>query len=470
MAKIHSMMDIGKRSMQNSQTALQTVSHNIANKNTEGFSRQRIEVQTSTPHTEGRLQMGTGSTTAAITRTVNPWLEKQLQREGGNSSYLETKSDALSRIEQVFNEQQNKGLNSSMSDFFNSFRELSNNPESLAARTMVKESAEVLSNDFKRVSRQLNDVTIDLDKQIEGAVGDINQISKEIANLNEKVQANEIGGGHANDERDRRDLLLRKLSEKVNISWAEGKTGMVNVTAGNTAILVSGSQSSELSTMRRAGDERVQVFYSLNSTGTKTDLTDQFSHGTLGSAIQVRDQNVLEMKKSVNEIAYNLATEVNKAHIEGFDRYSGKGILFFDMPQGVETAADEIQVNKSILGDVGKIAAASQVNSPADNTTANVIHSLQYQQTMQNGTSTFDDYYNSKVGEIGIVTQRTRESFESQKNIVDQLNNIRESISGVSLDEEATKMIEYQKAYEASARVIKMADEMFDTVLNLKRM
>lgn len=470
MAKIHSMMDIGKRSMQNSQTALQTVSHNIANKNTEGYSRQRIEVTSSPPHTEGRLQIGTGSTTAAITRTVNPWLEKQLQREGGNSSYLETKSDALGRIEQVFNEQQNKGLNSSMSDFFNSFRELSNNPESLAARTMVKESAEVLSNDFKRVHRQLNDVSIDLDKQVEGAVGDINQITKEIALMNEKIQSNEIGGGHANDERDRRDLLLRKLSEKVNISWAEGKTGMVNVTAGNTAILVSGTQSSELSTMRRAGDEKVQVYYSLNATGSKTDLTEQFTHGTLGSALQVRDQNVEAMKKSVNELAYNLATEVNKAHIEGFDRYSGKGVLFFEMPQSVETAATEIQVNKSIVGDVGKIAAAAQINSPADNTTSNVIHSLQFQQIMQNGTSTFDDYYNSKVGEIGIITQRTRETFESQKNIVDQLNNIRESISGVSLDEEATKMIEYQKAYEASARVIKMADEMFDTVLNLKRM
>lgn len=469
MAKIHSMMDIGKRAMQNSQTALQTVSHNIANKNTEGFSRQRVEVVTTTPSREGGITIGTGSRTKAVTRTMDPWLEKQLQREGGNTSFMEAKSGALGRLEQVFNEQQNKGVNHSMSEFFNSFRELANNPESLAARTLVKESAEMMSKDFQRVNTQLNDIATDLDKQIEVSVGEVNQIAKEIANLNEKIQGREISGDFANDERDRRDLLLRKMAEKINISWAEGKTGMVNITAGNTAIIVSGGQQSDLTTMRNI-DGKLQVYYSLNSNDTKTDLTQQFTAGAIGSALQVRDDTVERMKTAINELAYTIASEVNKAHSEGFDRYSQQGVSFFDLPNELSMAAQNMGVNKAILADVGKIAAAAQMNAPADNTVANVIHSIQYQKNMNNGTASMDDFYNSQVGELGILAQRSKETFETQKNILDQLNNIRESISGVSLDEEATKMIEYQKAYEASARVIKMADEMFDTVLNIKRM
>ena len=112
MSKISSMMDVGKRSLANSQTQLQTVGHNIANKSTEGFSRQRVEQVTNVPISEGNLQIGMGARAAQVTRTNNPWLEKQIQREGSNGGYMDTRADALGRVEQVYNEQQNKGLKS----------------------------------------------------------------------------------------------------------------------------------------------------------------------------------------------------------------------------------------------------------------------------------------------------------------------------------------------------------------------
>lgn len=463
-------MDVGKRALSNSQTALQTVGHNIANKSTEGFSRQRVELQTADPFNDGRVQIGMGAKTTQVTRINNPWLEKQIQKEGTSLGFHDSRSEALQRVEQVYNEQQNKGLNQYITDFFNAFRELSNNPESLTSRTMVLESATALTNDFKRVVRQLNDVQEDIDGQIKTLSHEINQHSKEIASLNEKIQTLETQGVTANDERDRRDLLLKKLGEKIDISWAEGKDGMVTVTAGRSAILVSGVFSNEITTARTDARDRVELFYKSTENGNPMNITDQIKGGKMGGALEVRDVVIEDLIKSTDKLAYVLAKEVNKAHIEGFDNYGKSGVLFFDMPETLSGSAANLSLNKTISSDVGKIAAAGQSGAPGDNTVANIISSLQYQNIMERGNFTFDDYYNTQVGQIGTITQRAVKSQEAQKNILSQLSNIRESISGVSLDEETTKMIEFQKAYDASARLIKTADEMFDTILNLKRL
>src|SRR3954465_9686651 len=142
MSKISAMMDVGKRSMMNSQTALQTVGHNIANKSTEGFSRQRVEIQSNSPENHGNYQVGMGARTANVTRINNPYLERQIGEEQSTQGFLGGQSDALMRVEQVYNEQLNKGLNTYMGEFFNSFRELANNPESTATRTLVKDNAD----------------------------------------------------------------------------------------------------------------------------------------------------------------------------------------------------------------------------------------------------------------------------------------------------------------------------------------
>lgn len=255
MSRIWGMMDVGKRSLMNSQTALQTVSHNVANKSTEGYSRQRVEVQSNVPVGNGKLRIGMGARASAVTRVNNPYLEKQVEKEGNELGFAQARSESLARVEQVYNEQVNKGLNKFMAEFFNGFRELSNNPEGLAARTLVKESADFLAKDFKRVHDQLTDIQKDIDFQIVNHVVEINGLTKEIADLNEKVQIVELNGAHANDERDRRDLLIKKLSEMVNIRYAEGDDGTVAITAGDNAVLVSG-QSYRRCSPRRPRENR----------------------------------------------------------------------------------------------------------------------------------------------------------------------------------------------------------------------
>ena len=376
----------------------------------------------------------------------------------------------MSRVEQVYNEQTNKGLNQYMTGFFNSFRELSNNPESLASRTMVRESGESLTKEFGRVVTQLREVQEDLDGQLSTVTEEVNQMAKEVAQLNEKIQVVEASGAPANDERDRRDLLLKKMGEKIDISWAEGSDGHISVTAGRTAILVSGTTANSLKAARTGDRDRVEVFFASTANGTPVNITNQIRGGKMGGALEVRDEVIESFLGSIDKMAYTMAEEVNKAHIEGFDRYGKEGILFFEMPAEAKGAATSLSINRTIYNDVGRIAAGAKAGAPGDNTIANVISSLQNRQVMDGGTATFDDFYNTQVGQIGTITQRSIKSQESQRNVINQLQNIRESISGVSLDEETTKMIEFQKAYDASARIIRTADEMFDTILNLKRM
>ena len=470
MSKISSMMDVGKRSLQNSQTALQTVSHNIANKSTEGYSRQRVELQTATPVGEGSLRIGMGARASQVTRTNNPWLEKQLQKEQTSMGYQDGRTESLGRVEEIYNEQMNKGLNQYMTQFFNAFRELSNNPESLASRTMVREAGQQLAEDFKRVNSQLRDVQDDIDGQIISLAEEVNKMTKEIASLNEKILQVEVQGIPANDERDRRDLLLKKLGDKMEITWDEGKDGQVSITGGNTAILVSGSTATEIIAKRTDERDRVELYYRQDEYGSMFNLSQQFKGGKVGGLLDVRDNVIEQALKNVDELAYSLAKEVNTLHIEGHDRYGKPGVLFFDMPEQQAGASGKINLNQTVFNDVGRIAAGNKPNAPGDNTIANMISGLQNRQTMQKGTASFDDFYNARVGELGTITQRARSTQEAQKSILNQMNTIRESISGVSLDEETTSMVEMQKMYDASARVIRTADEMLETVLNLKRL
>lgn len=471
MSKISSLLDVGKRSLANSQTALQTIGHNIANKSTEGYSRQRVELVSNVPTNDGKLQIGNGARAGAITRTNNPWLEKQIQREQMNMGYLEGRADSLGRVEQVYNEQLNKGLNLYITDFFNSFRELSASPESVASRSIVKENALSMIKDFQRVTKELKDVQTDANEQLKVLTTEINQITSELADLNQRIQIVETQGIPANDERDRRDALLKKLGDKVDINWAESKDGLINVTAAKVGLLVSGTSVNKIKTADAVDGNKTQVYFVQDGEGhTPVDITNLISGGRMGGVIEVRDSVVDGLLTKVDNLAYKIAYEVNKAHVEGFDRYGQQGVLFFEMPEDITGAAGNLELSKSVFRDVGKIVTASKPHAPGDNTVANIIGSLQYQKLMDEGSATFDDFYNAQVGQIGTVAQRAIKTKESQKNVLDQLSNIRESISGVSLDEEATKMIEFQKAYDASARLIRTADEMFDTVLNLKRM
>jgi flagellar hook-associated protein 1 len=284
-----------------------------------------------------------------------------------------------------------------------------------------------------------------------------------------------LQGATANDERDRRDELVKQLGDKINIRYAEGKNGALTITAGNTAVIVSAFSSRDLSVASTpAGTNKaegnVDIFYKATDEGTPIKVTQQLVGGEIGGLLNVRDDICNGLIGDMDHLAHNLALEVNRAHVQGYDRSGKPGDVFFEVPPDGAGATFKIKLADEISENVGLIAAAGQPGAPGDNRVANLMSSLEYRQTMDNGTATFNDFYGSIVGQVGIEAQRANTSQEAQKDIVGQLKNLRESVSGVSLDEETTRMIEFQKSFEASARLVKAADEMMDTVLNLKRL
>ncbi|NJM10242.1 MAG: flagellar hook-associated protein FlgK, partial [Bdellovibrionaceae bacterium] len=289
-------------------------------------------------------------------------------------------------------------------------------------------------------------------------------VAREIAQLNEKIQIVELSGVPSNDERDRRELLLKQLGEKVSIKSAESKDGQLTITAAGTAVMVSGYSQRDLSVAATPGRDgkregNFEVFYKSTENSTPVNITKQLKGGEIGGLLEVRDTVVNEFIHGMDELAYKVAEEVNMAHVQGYDRNGRTGNIFFETTQDVPGAAENLKVSEFISNDVGRIAAGAQANAPGDNRLANVLSGLQYKGVFNGGTATLDDHYNSLVGKIGIETQRANSAQEAQTDILGQLKNLRESISGVSIDEEMTKMIEFQKSFDASARLVRTADE-----------
>ena len=461
--------------MMNSQRGLHTVGHNIANKETEGYSRQRVETQTSGAQGQGKMRIGMGATTGMIRRINNPYLERQLGHEGSALAMAEGRQQGLSRLEQIYNEQSVEGFNTSVGVFFNTFRELSTNPESMPRRFEVITAAENLANHFHTIHSQLGEVAGDMNTQLKISATDINAITAEIAQLNEQIQKVELTGAQANDERDRRDLLLKKLGEIVDIQWSEGENSQVTISTAKNALLVVGNRWSRVDAVstparegKMAGD--FDLIYYHDEYAEPLILSDRIQGGRLGGLLGVRDGDLLKMRQDMDELAQTITREVNRLHRQGFNAYNQRGVNFFNDLEGTEGAAQGINISQELKGDPARLAVGLDPHRPGDNRVAIEISEIQYNRPLFNeGSMTLDEFYNGLVGKLGIKAQAANRAVENQTHMVDQLNNLRESISGVSLDEEAAQMIETQKHFDAAARLIRTADEVLETVINLRR-
>ena len=466
MSRISAMMNMGKDSLMNSQTGLHTVGHNLANKDTKGYTRQRVETQSQTPLTRGNLQVGNGARLSAINRVNNSFLEEKIQKSEQGLGFYEARVDGMMRVEQIYNEQMNKGLSHNLTDFFNSYRNLANDPELMANRTLVKESADSLVQGFNRIATDLNGVQDELDLTVKVKIDEANAYTTEIADLNQRIASVEMSGSQANDERDRRDQVLKELGQIMDITYAEDETGQMTVTGGKVGVLVTSVHSNKLLAIKNDLG-RTDVYIRASEKQRPNKITQTIKGGYLGGLVEIRDVIIEELKAKNDAMAYSLAQEVNQAQKTGFTLNNQRGMDLFNFADVIEGAAQRISLNDAVAEDVRNIVTAASSESPGDNSIAHIVAGIQGKKLME-GNFTLDDYYNDAVGKVGIGAKRANTALDNTKNSLEQLRNIRESMSGVSVDEEMTKMVEYQKTYDASAKLIRTADELLDTVLRIK--
>ena len=472
---ISNVLQTGKSGMNTAKAGIATAGHNIANANTEGFSRQRIQseaIVTKQMAGQGGHYIGEGAQVSRVERVNDGYLEKQLREGGRDMAYHEEKQVFLNQVEDVFNEMNGDGLNRIVAKFYNDFRKLSNDPTSEAIRQSVRESSQAMVNDFKRLRTEVSAVRSHIDSRLDGNIKELNSLSKKLANLNLKIREAEVQNQDANDLRDNRDQTLKKISELIDVSSSTDNDGRINVDIRGVGPLVTGVNTQEFFAARMPStDESGNVENALQlsrSAFSNVYITDQFKGGKIGALIETRDQATTVTLDRLDQLAFEIASSVNELHERGFTADGTTGISFFQPLDGVEGAAASLSLSDEVKDSVGNIAVALAENAPGDNRNALAIANLQNLHLMNDGRTTADDFYNSMVSDIGVSSARNKEALGQQQGILTQLTKMRDQVSGVSIDEETTNLMQFQHAFDASARVIKAADEMLDTILKLK--
>jgi flagellar hook-associated protein 1 FlgK len=459
MTTIPGLLSIGRKALMAQQKGINVTGNNIANVNTPGYSRQRLNLSSDVPVMTGSGLMGSGVTANKVERVYQRFLGVQINNETQSLGQWEAHKDALERVEMIFNESGGYGLNQVMSEFWNAWQDLTNNPSGSVERTVLVAKSEMLTATFSKNYEDLQKIQRDIDWNIEGAVEEINRLSENMVDLNQKIIQVESGGHMANDYRDQRDLVLKELSELIDINSFEDANGGVTVSVGSGQALVEGTHTYKLSTQANA-DGHQDVTW-LDSSGNTVIISNNISKGKLKGWLDARDVDIDNSLNKLDTLAQNLMTEVNSLHATGYGLDGSTGNDFFT---GTALATG-IQVNQLIANDTNLIAAAEGIDKPGDNGNAIAIANLQEALTMNGTTATFGAYYDSMVSDAGLAVQQATSYYDHQSQMVLQVENYRESISGVSIDEEAVNLIKYQNAYQAAAKLITTADEMMETVL-----
>jgi flagellar hook-associated protein 1 FlgK len=462
----------GRSGMVASKAAMATTGHNIANANAEGYSRQRVETAASPPAHHGRNLIGTGTLISRVGRINDEYIEKQLRNGGRDMSYMEEKEVMLKQTEDIFNEMNGDGLNRLVAKFFNEFRRLSNEPDNEAVRQSVREGAQAMVNDFRRLRREVEEVRKHVDSRIEGYTREVNAYSDEVRDLNVKIKVLEAAGGSANDLQDKRDIALRKLGGFMDLNMHKDQDGAYAIDVRGVGPLVSGSEVQVFSVERSPADDQGKTENALDLKTTASaqgNVTHQLKGGKIGALLEVRDGMLSTIQARLDEMAYTLTTTVNDIHRQGFTRSGLQGIDFFKQPPEMDRAAEFLELSDAIKSNVNHIAAAAEPDSPGDNRIATALSTLQGTKMMNGGKSTMDDWYNAIVSDVGVVSAKNKFAMNQQKDIMIQLGKMRDQISGVSIDEETANLMQFQQVFGASAKVIQIADECLKTVLELRR-
>jgi flagellar hook-associated protein 1 FlgK len=366
-------------------------------------------------------------------------------------------------------------VRSVLDQFWESWQTLSKNPEGVAARTTVMQRGVSLANTFNHLDTQLSDLQADINKSMETKISEINSIACQIRDINAQIIKAEAGGDKANDLRDRRELLIEGLSKIVNIDVVEDELGAVNVTIGGR-FLVSRTNVSQMRFVDNTADptKAKLEWYDPYTNASQGEVN--VSGGVIKGYLDMRDQVITNYQGKLSELAQAIAEEVNTLHQAGFGLDGTTGLDFFTMNDaGPDFTAKNIRVNQDIIDNLNLIAAAGEKNPDplgdppvfrGDGSNALLLVQLKNQLTMSAGTASFDDYYRSTLGQLGIEGQEAYQMVENRSYLIEQLANRRAAVSGVSLDEEMTNMIRFQHAYSASARVINIMDEMLDVIVN----
>ena len=440
MGGITNTLAIGMQALDASEAALNATSNNIANANTPGYTREVVQLSENPNELTGGTVSGGGVTLDGVQSVRDELLNLQIQQQTSAQSSQDAQSSSLNQIQQYF-ASSGSDIASTLSAFSSSLAELSANSTNSAAQQSVISAGQNLAQSFNTTAQGLTSAQSDADQLVTQTVSQINSLSQQIASLNSQLNSTTATDDNGGPIEDQRDELVQQLSQLTGITVSQSSEGEV-ITTANGSPLVMGSQSSSLQTT--TGTNGFQQV--LDSNGN--NITSSIQGGTLGGAIQMRDDVIPGFISSLNTLATQFASAFNSAQAQGYNSNGTTGQAFFSVPTNPNDAAAGLSV---ALTSGSQVAVSSDGSSGSNGNVANLSAALT--DDLPSGQSAANAYANIVYQVGNAASNASAQSTAIGQNIL-QLTNQQSSVSGVSIDEETTNLIQYQTAYEAAARIV----------------
>jgi flagellar hook-associated protein 1 FlgK len=329
-----SLLKIGSSGLMAFQRSLNTIGHNISNANTEGYSKQSVNLEARPPNVNGYGFSGTGVNTTTISRSYDGFVEGNVRNTTSSASEFEMYQAMAAQLDNVLADQQT-GLSSSMQNFFNSMQDVADTPSGSAVREVLLEEGKNLASRFNDMASWMDSLRGQVNSELRSSVNEINRISKAVADLNETivVQEGRAQGQPANDLLDQRDLLIRDLSAYVSVTTIQQDDGSINVMAGTGQVLVVGNKASTLEVYSEVSDPNQLGIAIQGSGGIQVPITEQLTSGRIGGLISFRDRMLDPAVNSFGLVAVGLSNFINEQQTQGMDLDGALGADFFNTPK-----------------------------------------------------------------------------------------------------------------------------------------
>jgi flagellar hook-associated protein 1 len=447
--------------------ALDLTGQNIANANTEGYSRQRVELSPVEAVTKPAFWsksdgVGDGVRITDVTRLHDEFMSNRTRTERGLNQYLQAQGTVFANVEQTLGEPSDTGLQSQLADYWNAWSDVANRPGDLSARTQLLSRANTIADTMGTTRQNLDNLFGETREALDADIAVVNQTSGGIADLNARIQLARNGNLPTNELSDQRDQLVLRLSELTGATGRLNENGTMDVSLGGN-MLVQGDTARNLkavgsTTVDGIAVAPVQVQFADNSSAAA------ITTGKVASGLEALTTTIPGAVAGLDSVANTLITKVNAQHAQGFDISTAAGSTTPTPQAGgaffTGSSAKDIRV---AITDPTKVAASSTATTPYQGDNANAMAAL------AKDPQGADTQYRNFVVDIGIQAQTVNRRAQAQQVISDDVTAAEQAESGVSLDEEMTNMLQFQRAYEAAAKVISVVDTTLDTLINMKR-
>lgn len=461
MGTLSSILNIAREAISAEQSAVNVTANNVANQNTPGYTREVPNFVAQDTYQLNGTRVGDGVVATATTSVRDRVLEQRVQQQTQIQSQSAAVQSALSDLESIFGVTSSTTsasvtqLGTASDSFFSSLTALAANPSDVPTRQQVLSAASSLASTFNAESTQISQITSSLQGSALTIVGQANTLLATVASLNLKIseQNPKTDAGVLEDQRQQ---AINQLSQYIGLDQITTNNDEIELTTSNGGLLVAGPNSYPLSASVQSG--QVQVLAGPNF----TDVTSGLTGGSLGGTLQSLTTDIPPLQSKLDTLAYSIATAVNTQNEAGIDANGAAGAALFTIGTTAAGSASSITVATT---DSSKVAAAAGGEGSSGNTNASALAALGT--ALIAGGQTASGYLSQTLASIGEAAANANNDQTLQQATLTQLTTQRDSLSGVSLDEEAADLSQYQRSYQAASQLFSIIDTLYASALNL---